>query len=268
MSLFPVPGSSTVVRALVVAGLLSLSGAVVSRGDESGNTPASHHTPRHDSKQTHGGGDVGSDGRASASEHHHDSDDATIQHRFQDAEAWSDHFEDPARDLWQLPDSVVSVLVDRDDLVVLDIGSATGYFPVRFARRLAGGIVFGADIEPSMVFHLNDRARREGLDNLVSILAAPDDPHVPRDVDLVFLCNTYHHIGDRLEYFTRLQQWLRPGGRVAIIDYREDSRRGPPHKLSRDHIVREMRSSGYELAEEHTFLPEQYLLVFRVGTAD
>lgn len=201
-------------------------------------------------------------------QHPRHGDDATVHHRFEDAEGWARHFEDPARDAWQLPDSVVSVLVDRDDLAVLDIGSATGYFPVRFARRLSHGIVFGADIEPSMVFHLNDRARREGLDNLVSLLAAPDDPHVPRSVDLVFICNTFHHIDDRIDYFQRLKRQLRPGARVAIVDYRVDSHRGPPHKLSRDHVVREMHASGYALEQEHDFLPEQYFLVFRTEEAE
>ncbi len=63
---------------------------------------------------------------------HHDS--ATVHHRFEDARAWAERFEDPARDAWQLPDKVVAALVDRDDLVIADIGSATGYFAVRFAR--------------------------------------------------------------------------------------------------------------------------------------
>ncbi|MFQ5599215.1 MAG: class I SAM-dependent methyltransferase [Candidatus Krumholzibacteriia bacterium] len=192
-------------------------------------------------------------------------DRATSQRRFEDAEVWAQRFEDPGRDLWQLPDSVVSILTDREDLVVADIGSATGYFPVRFARAVPNGFVIGADIEASMVFYLNDRARREGLDNLVSILAAPGDPHLPRPVDLVFICNTYHHIDGRIDYFERLQAQLRPGARIAVVDFRLDSEKGPPHKLPPQAVEREMQSAGYDLVRRFEFLPEQYFLVFEVS---
>jgi cyclopropane fatty-acyl-phospholipid synthase-like methyltransferase len=204
--------------------------------------------------QTHGSG------------RHHD--DATVHHSFTDAEAWASRFEDPARDAWQLPDSVVATLAVRDDLVIVDIGSATGYFPVRFARACPKGKVIGADIEAEMVWYLNERSRREGLPNLVSILAAPDDPHLPMPVDLVFLCDTYHHIDNRVDYFTRLKDQLRPDGRVAVVDFRPSSHRGPAHKLAPNAIESEMRAAGYTLVENHDFLPDQYLLVFEPTQGD
>jgi SAM-dependent methyltransferase len=189
-------------------------------------------------------------------------DDALVHHRFEDAESWAKRFEDPARDAWQLPDSVVKVLAVRKDLVVADIGSATGYFPVRFARACPEGLVLGADIEPDMVHYLNDRSRREGLANLVSILAAGDDPHLPVSADLVFLCNTYHHIDARIDYFHRLREQITENGRVAVVDFRRSSKRGPPHKLAPEVVEKEMVEAGYQLVEKHEFLPEQYFFVF------
>jgi cyclopropane fatty-acyl-phospholipid synthase-like methyltransferase len=191
-------------------------------------------------------------------------DDATAHHSFDDAESWARHFEDPARDEWQMPDRIVGALVDRDDLVIVDIGSATGYFPVRFAAACPRGKVFGADVEADMVWYLNDRVRKENIPNLVSILAAPDDPHVPEPVDIVFLCNTYHHINDRIDYFTRLKEKLKAGARVAVVDFRPSSHRGPPHKLAPETIQSEMKSAGYTLARQHDFLPDQYFLVFEM----
>lgn len=199
-------------------------------------------------------------------EHDHD-DGPTIDHRFEDAEAWAARFEDPERDVWQRPDRVVDTLCDRPDLIVADIGSATGYFPVRFARACPEGLTIGADVEPDMVRYLNDRARLAGLTNLVSVLAGFDDPHLPQPVDLVFICNTYHHIGGRVAYFRRLQGQLRPGARVAIVDYRLESERGPPHKLAPGKVEQEMKEAGYAVAERHDFLPEQYFLVFTVETS-
>lgn len=200
-------------------------------------------------------------------EHQH-GDDATASHRFDDAEKWADRFEDPARDAWQKPDSIVAVLCVRDDLVIVDIGSATGYFPVRFAKACPSGQVFGADIESEMVWFLNERARHEEIPNLVSILAAPDDPCLPMRVDLVFLCNTYHHIDDRVDYFTRLKEQLQPGGRVAVVDFRMSSHRGPPHKLERETVESEMAGAGYTLVESHDFLSDQYFIVFEAGAED
>ncbi len=194
---------------------------------------------------------------------HAHSDSATVDHRFKDAQAWAKTFEDSARDAWQLPDRVVAALVERDDLVIADIGSATGYFPVRFARACPNGTVIGADIEPDMIFYLNDRARREGLSNLVSVLAAPGDPHLPRQADLVFLCNTYHHIDGRVDYFAQLKEQLTPEGRIAVVDFRLSSTRGPDHKLPPKTVETEMEAAGYELSQRHDFLPDQYLLVFR-----
>lgn len=201
-------------------------------------------------------------------EHGQRNDDATARHSFADAESWAESFENPGRDKWQLPDSVVAALAVRDDLVIADIGSATGYFPVRFARACPKGQVIGADIEAEMVWYLNERSRREAIPNLVSVLAAPDDPHLPTFVDLVFLCNTYHHIDDRVDYFTRLKNQLRPGGRVAVVDFRPASPRGPRHKLPPDVIESEMSDAGYALVDSYEFLPDQYFLVFAEKSGD
>jgi len=198
---------------------------------------------------------------ADADVHQH-SDQATIQHRFEDAAAWAQMFEDPARDAWQQPDSVIARLVTRPDLVVADIGSATGYFPVRFARALPKGFVLGADVEPGMVTYLNDRARAAGLTNLVSVLAATDDPHLPRAADLIFICDTYHHIDGRIAYFQRLAAQLRPQGRIAVVDYRPESALGPPHKLAPAVVEEEMAAAGYRVVTRYGMLPEQYFLVF------
>ena len=137
-----------------------------------------------------------------------------MQHRFDDAECWARRFESGDRDEWQKPDHVMALLDLAPDARVADIGSATGYFPVRFARAVPHGRVYGLDIEPEMVRYLNERAARAGLTNLRSILAATDDPRIPEPVDLIFVCNTYHHIGDRAWYFRARRGlcdgWRRP----------------------------------------------------------
>ena len=152
----------------------------------------------------------------------------THQHSFGDAEKWAKVFDDPARDAWQKPHQVIEALALAPDAVVADIGSGTGYFAARLVHFVPQGRVYGVDIEPDMVKYLAERARREGLANLVSVAGLPDDPRLPGKADLVLMVDVYHHIENREAYFRKLRGYLNAGGRVAVIDFRQDSPDGPP----------------------------------------
>lgn len=187
--------------------------------------------------------------------------------RFADAEHWAARFEKPERDEWQKPEHVLAVLALPTDAKVADIGAATGYFPVRFARAVPQGMVYGVDVEPDMVRYLNERAAREGLTNLKSIVCTADDPRLPEAVDLVFICNTYHHIAERVDYFSRLRKLIRPGGRLVVVDFKkEELPVGPPpaHKLAAETVIEELASAGYALVGRDEALPYQYFLTFQV----
>lgn len=186
------------------------------------------------------------------------------EHQFKDAERWARAFDDPARDAWQKPDEVIRALAPAPGALMADIGSGTGYFAVRLARAVPQGHVFGADVEPDMVRYLTERARREGLANLTAVQAAPEAPRLPRPVDLILMVNTYHHVAERVAYFGRLREALRPGGRVAIIDFLPDAPAGPPRqaRIPAAAVKEELGRAGYGLVTEHTFLPYQYFLVF------
>ena len=187
------------------------------------------------------------------------------QHSFSGAEKWAKVFDDPERDAWQKPDEVIRALKLAPDAVVADIGAGTGYFAVRFARAVPRGRVYGVDAESDMVRYLTERAKREGLANLTAVAARPRDPGIPGAVDLVILVDTYHHVPDRERYFRNLQKSLKPGGRLAVIDFTLDAPVGPPKKarIPADRVKRELNRAGYEVAQEHAFLPHQYFLVFR-----
>jgi len=190
-----------------------------------------------------------------------------MHQRFQDAERWSKIFDDPGRDAWQKPDEVLRALAPAPDAAVADVGSGTGYFAVRLARAVPQGRVYGADLEPDMVRFLNDRAAKEQLPNLSSHRAAPDDPQLPEPVDLVLVVDTYHHIGARERYFGRLREALKPGARVAIIDFKPDSPVGPRNgRIAAERVAAEMSRAGFRLAAKHDFLPYQFFLVFEPTT--
>lgn len=186
------------------------------------------------------------------------------QHRFRDAERWTQVFDDPQRDVWQKPDEVLRALALPPDALVADLGAGTGYFAVRLAKLLPAGRVYAVDIEPDMVRYLAERAQRENLANLTAVQGTPDDPKLPGKVDLVLLVDVYHHVDERERYFRRLGDHLRPSGRIAVIDFRPDSPMGPPRsaRIAAERVKDELKRAGYALAQTHDFLPNQYFLVF------
>jgi SAM-dependent methyltransferase len=187
--------------------------------------------------------------------------------RFDDPGKWSAAFDDPARDTWQMPDRIIEALALRPTDSVADIGAGTGYMAVRFARQLKSGSVFAVDIEPSMVKHMADRAKAVGIGNLHAITGGTASPNLPEPVDVAFLLNVYHHLDARADYFRRLRTSLKPGGRVAIVDFRPDSPAGAPKhmRLSAEQIADEMKAAGYKPAGSFEFLPRQSFLVFEAA---
>ncbi len=191
----------------------------------------------------------------------------THEHSFGGAEKWAQVFDDPQRDAWQKPHEVIQALALKPDAVVADIGSGTGYFSARFAHMVPKGRVYGVDTEPDMVKYLAGRAKREGLNNITAVAGAPNDPRLPEKADLIIMVDVFHHVEDRERYFRKLRESLKPGGRIAIIDFRMDSPDGPPKsaRIAPDRVKTELNGAGYALVQEHTFLPKQYFLVFRAA---
>jgi SAM-dependent methyltransferase len=188
-----------------------------------------------------------------------------MHHRFDDPAKFAASFDDPARDGWQMPDRVIGALNLERSSRVADIGAGTGYFSMRLADAVPDGWVYAVDVEPAMVEYIRDRAGTDHVPNLQAVLATADSPNLPEPVDVSLVVNTYHHIPSRPDYFRRLQSSLRPGGRVAIVDYRKDAPDGPPaeFRFEPEQIVAEMQKAGYELEARHDFLPRQHFLVFR-----
>ena len=169
------------------------------------------------------------------------------------------------RDAWQETGRVIATLgVARGD-VVADLGAGGGYFAFPLAQAVgAVGRVHAIDVDPGMVEYLREESVKRGLSQLVAVQASEDDPNLPEGgVDLLFTCNTYHHLGDRVAYFARLRPAIRPGGRLAVIEYRPGQ--GfllGGHATGADVIRSELEQAGFVLDAEHEFLERQSFLVF------
>jgi arsenite methyltransferase len=175
-------------------------------------------------------------------------------------------YEGISRDEWQQPQKVIAALKLRPGAVVADLGAGGGYFTFRLAEAAGpGGKVYAVDVDPDMVELVAKTAKEKAQTNIETILAKPENPLLPEaGVDLIFTSNTYHHIGDRVAYFSNLRRFLRAGGRVAIVEF---DRRGWLEGLLRHYtpsefIQREMEQAGYSLQENFDFLDRQSFLIF------
>lgn len=172
------------------------------------------------------------------------------------------------RDEWQQPDRVVASLGLAPGARVGDLGAGGGYFTFRIAEAVGPeGRVYAIDVDDGMLDYIREKAAKDGHGNVETVRAEPDDPKLPEPVDLLFTCNTFHHIEDRSAYFEGARRYLRPGGRVAIIDYSGEGgffeRR---HATPPGVVQREMEQAGYALEKDAGFLERQSFLIFRPAT--
>jgi ubiquinone/menaquinone biosynthesis C-methylase UbiE len=148
---------------------------------------------------------------------------------------------------------VMDILAIGPGKTVADIGAGSGWFSVRAAKRVGdAGTVYAVDINPEAVRHIDDRARREKLHNVKTILSTADDPTLPRAaIDSVLLLKTYHEVENPVILLQKLRASLRPGAKVGIIDRNGN---GEDHGVSRDVVLREAEQAGYKLLEQYDFV--------------
>lgn len=189
-----------------------------------------------------------------------------MHHRFDDADRWAKVFDDPARDAWQQPDKVIGLLDLTPNMVVADIGAGTGYFTMRLARQVPRGQVIATDIEADMIRYLDERAKREAITNVRALVTPPDDPQLgTRAIDRILVVDVWHHLDDRTAYARKLASALKPGGSIAIVDFKLDASRGPPkqHRLAPDAIIGDLRAAGLHAELAPLELPDQYVVIAR-----
>ena len=173
--------------------------------------------------------------------------------------------DDPSRDVWQKPQGVVEKLSIARGSRVADLGAGEGYFTWHLAKAVgARGTVYAVDIEENAINTIFKEMVARGTPNVRPVRAEPHDPRLPEPVDLVFSCDTYHQMNDRVAYFRSLASSLRPGGRVAILDFRP---RGFisglfGHRLEKEAVRREMEDAGYLLVDDYDLIDRQHFQIF------
>jgi len=180
------------------------------------------------------------------------------------AQFYIDHMERQDRLERIQVERVVQALELAPGSVVADIGAGSGLFTRAMAKGVAPGVVYAVDINPNLLTHIEKSAEEAGLTNIETVLAAEDNPRLPEPLDVVFICDTLHFIGEPERYLRELHGRVRPGGRVAIIDF---LRNWPPmtDHLSADDVEGWMKLAGFALVAKHDFIADQYFLIFERG---
>jgi SAM-dependent methyltransferase len=162
-------------------------------------------------------------------------------------------FDSPGRDKRLQIDRVMDILGITAGKSVADIGAGSGWFTVRAARRVGeGGAVYAVDINPESIRYIDERARKEKLHNVKTILGKADDPLLPAGgIDAVLLLKTYHEVDEPVVLLQKMRVALRPGARVGIIDRNGN---GEDHGVGRDVVLHEAAEAGFRLLERYDFV--------------
>jgi ubiquinone/menaquinone biosynthesis C-methylase UbiE len=187
------------------------------------------------------------------------------------ADEWVTTLEGPQRVATQKIDQVLAKLSLKPGMVVADIGAGSGLFSRPLAKAVApAGKVYAVDIQQDLLDHINQRDKEENIRNVQTVLGEFDDPKLPaRDVDLAFINDVLHHIQHRAVYLKALGTYMKPSGRIAIIEMNKDDP-NTPHKnqpellVGRDEILKWMSDAGFKLVDEHPdlFPGTKWFLVF------
>ncbi|HEV2664794.1 MAG TPA: methyltransferase domain-containing protein [Blastocatellia bacterium] len=162
-------------------------------------------------------------------------------------------------------DKVVEALKVRPDDRVCDLGAGSGLFTRPLARKANGkGVVYAVDIDSELLKHVERAAQEQKLTNIKPILASETDPKLPEPVDLIAIIDTLHHIGNQTEYLKGLKKYLKPGGRVAIIDFSRDWPAGHEKMVyTVGDLDGWMAAAGFKRVERHDFLANNFFVVYR-----
>jgi ubiquinone/menaquinone biosynthesis C-methylase UbiE len=175
---------------------------------------------------------------------------------------------DSDRESWQPPDQIMDSVGVREGMRIGEAGAGDGYFTFPLAKRVGDrGVIYANEISSSDLETIRDRTRRERVDNIVTVLGEIEDPLFPeRDLDMIIMVYVLHHLDRPVEFLKNLEQYLKPGARVVIVEQDHDADRSyAGHFMSSLQILETIEASGYTIERTETFLPRDTIYIFRVG---
>ena len=192
---------------------------------------------------------------------------AAAQRASRPADEWIKVLDSPDRIAGLKIDQVVAALKLRPGDVVADLGAGSGPFVVPFAKAVgAKGKVYAVEIDKNFFPYIQNKAKEAGLGNVQTVAGEFTDPNLPAaDVDVAFMHDVLHHIENRPAYFKNLARYLKPGARIAIIDYNPAN---SPHaddktlQVAKEQAAFWLADAGFKAVQDVTLFPDKYFIVF------
>lgn len=178
---------------------------------------------------------------------------------------------DSGRDARQKPRELVAALDLKPGMTVVDLGAGPGYLlPFLSAAVGPSGKVIAEDIHPDFMDQARAKVRAGGSENVEFVLGTETDPKLPGGcADLILVLDTYHHFDYPEKMLASLKAALKPGGRLAIVEYHKkrgamgpgDPERALKHiRASAEEVVRELEAAGFRLLRQRDHVPDsQYV---------
>nr|WP_278287318.1 class I SAM-dependent methyltransferase [Caloranaerobacter ferrireducens] len=166
------------------------------------------------------------------------------------------------------PDKIIEAIGLKFGQNIADIGAGGGYFSLKFAEIVGEeGKVYAVDVNPEFIEFIKNQAKEKDLNNVIPILAIEDRLEIPKNsLDFIFMRNVTHHIPNRVKYFRNLKDFLKPDGKVIVIEYKKGNfftfHGIFRHVVPKEVIIQEMEYAGYLLEKEFDFLPEQHFTIY------
>jgi ubiquinone/menaquinone biosynthesis C-methylase UbiE len=150
---------------------------------------------------------------------------------------------------------------------VADIGAGSGIFTRAFARPVRpGGKVFAVEVDEKLIEHISASAMEQGITNIEGVVGEFDDPSLPAEIDLAFINDVLHHIEHREVYLKKLAEYLKPAGRVAIIDYKPGQgghANDPKLQVSQEQATAWMAAAGLKPVEVlNDLFPDKWFVIY------
>jgi len=176
--------------------------------------------------------------------------------------------EDPHRVERLNPPEIVRKLALKPGQTVADIGSGSGLFTRLMAQAVQpDGHAYAVDIDPDLLRYVQQTAKAAGILNITTVLAPEDTPGLrSASVDLALICDALHHIEKRPEYLANLRACIKPGGRIAIIDFTDGWPPGHESMMfTLEDLDRWTASAGYKRIAEFDTVPGNFFRIYQVG---
>ncbi len=196
--------------------------------------------------------------------------EAPAQLGSREAKQWIQNLENPKRIAGLKIDEVVRLLKLQPGDNVADIGAGAGAFSLPLAKAVApSGKAYAVDIDPGLLEYIAEKARKQGVENIQTVKGEFNDPKLPaRDIDLAFFNDVLHHIENRAAYLKALSAYIKPTGRVALIDNNgaaphNPHRNNPQMLLTKEEINQWMAAAGFYPVEEfNLFGPAKWFIIY------